>query len=382
MFSRKLVTLLAAAVTALTLTACNNGPNGSEDTADAASDSVQADAKAFTAKFEQIPTEWPGGTTSFDPGSGRAAVLVCGYGAPACVQAGKWAVEALQAMGWEVGPPVDGEFSPKVDANFMDRAAEEGLDGVVVIGPDVNTFAEATKRATDAGVKVVCIWCGSGPDWEGKVVDVTPDWVETGKIGAMRAIANDGANTKAVTFDDPQVASVRLRADGVQEAFKEACPECTLDIINTTGADLSLPGPPQWNAYLSSHPDGTVNEVVAESDGMAMTIGTTNEGIGRSDITIGGFDGDLPNLNAMIEDKLSIDYSVAHGVNFEAWTAADVLGRWKAGEEIPANLDHMPNMLVTKETAAELLKGNPEGSSYPAPAGDWQGEFLTRWGKS
>jgi ABC-type sugar transport system substrate-binding protein len=198
----------------------------------------------------------------------------------------------------------------------------------------------------------------------------------------MRAIATHGANTKAVTFNDPQVASVRLRAQGVEEGFKEGCPQCTVDIINTTGADLSLPGPPQWNAYLASHPDGKITDVIAESDGLALVIAKTNAGIGRGNITVGGFDGDVPNLIAISQGKSSIDFSVAHGVNYEAWTAADVLGRLKAGAEIPTNLDQMPNMLVTKDNAAELLKGNPKGSTYPAPAGDWQSEFLKRWGKS
>jgi ABC-type sugar transport system substrate-binding protein len=392
MFSRKRVALLAAAVTALTLAGCSSSSSGSggangtsnvngTSSANGPTNSVQTKAKAYTAKFEQLPTKWPGSTTSFNPGSGRAAVLICGLGAPACVQAGKWAVQALHAMGWQAST-VDGQFSPKIDSNFMDRAAADHLDGVVVIGPDVNTIAPATQRAVDAGVKVVCVWCVSGPKWAGKVVDVTPNWVETGKIAAMRAIANHGADTKAVTFYDPQVASVRLRAQGVKDGFKEACPQCKLDLINTTGADLSLPGPPQWNAFLASHPNGTLTDVIGESDGLALVIGKTDEGIGRSDITVGGFDGDLPNLTAMTQGKLSIDYSVAHGTNYEAWTAADVLGRWKAGADIPANLDQMPNMLVTKDNAAELIKGNPKGSAYPAPAGDWQSTFLKNWGKS
>jgi hypothetical protein len=83
--------------------------------------SLQATAKAKVAEFMNAPTRWAAGTTTFDPGTGKAAVMGCGSAAAICTQQGAFAVDALHAMGWESGPPVDGQFSPQVEAGFIDR---------------------------------------------------------------------------------------------------------------------------------------------------------------------------------------------------------------------------------------------------------------------
>jgi ABC-type sugar transport system substrate-binding protein len=97
---------------------------------------------------------------------------------------------------------------------------------------------------------------------------------------------------------------------------------------------------------------------------------------------MGGWDGDKPNLIAMVTGKPRIDWSVSHPYDYEAWAAADAIGRLQAGAPLPQGLQEMPLTLVTKANAPELLKGNPLPSTYPAPPGNWQGTFEKLWGKT
>jgi hypothetical protein len=58
------------------------------------------------------------------------------------------------------------------------------------------------------------------------------------------------------------------------------------------------------------------------------------------------------------------------------------MARIKAGKTVWTGSDAMPSTLVTKDNAAALLAGNPAGSTFPAPEGDWQGAFKELWGKA
>jgi ABC-type sugar transport system substrate-binding protein len=286
-------------------------------------------------------------------------------------------------MGWTSGPPQDGQFSVLAQSGFMNRAAQQHLDGVVLVGVDVNTIRAAVDNAVASGVRIVCVVCTSGPQWKGKVVDVTPSWTAAGVLAAWAILAHSGDHTKAAQFYDPEFAAVRLRDAAVTATIKGNCPTCTITTINFPGTDAGKPGPPEWTSYLASHPSGAITDVIGEYDSAALVVSRTDQSQGRA-IPVGGYDGEPPNDKDMLTGKPPIAWSIGHPYDYESWIAADVLGRWKATLPIPTGLDQMPIMLVTKANAAELLKGNPpgSGSSYPAPSGDWQGAFKKLWHKA
>jgi ABC-type sugar transport system substrate-binding protein len=284
-------------------------------------------------------------------------------------------------MGWQSGPPLDGQNSAQVQSAIMERAAQQKLDGIILIGVNVNTIPTATERAAAAGVRIVCVVCNSGPRWKGKVVDVTPDWTQAGVIAAWQTLAHSGDQAKVVQYYDAEFEAVILRAAGVEKTIKANCPTCTINTITVTASEFAQPGPPPWTAYLTAHPAGTITDAIAQADFLALVMSHTDVSDGRGEIAVGGYDGEPPNVKAIATGTPAVSWSVAHPYDYEAWSAADVLGRWKAGAPFPKGLNRMPLMLVTKANAAELLKGNPAPSTYPAPAGDWQGTFLKLWGK-
>src|SRR3954451_17424220 len=110
MTSRRLMATLAAlAAMAVFVTGCKgNSSSGSSgpDTSNAGSgESLMTEAKDKVAGFEAGPDTYPGPGESdaFDPGTGKAGVLVCGNAAPVCAAQGQIAVDALTAMGWDAG---------------------------------------------------------------------------------------------------------------------------------------------------------------------------------------------------------------------------------------------------------------------------------------
>jgi ABC-type sugar transport system substrate-binding protein len=375
---------VALAVALLVLAGCGTSTETIESGSTvAAADSADliAKAKAKVAEFKTPPTTWAAGSEAFDPGAGKAAVMGCGSAAAICSQQAQIAVDALHAMGWTSDPPVDGQFSPQIEAGFIDRAVQDNLDGVILISVNVNTLKASVERAVAAGLRITCVVCVSGPEWKGKVIDIGPDYAQQGEMAAWAIMAVRGGDAKVATFVDQQFVPPQVYGKALGDTLAQNCPTCTFDPINFSGANAAKPGPPEWSGYLASHPVGTVTDVVGEYDALSLSVSKTNANAGRTEIGVGGYNGDEPNLAAMISGDPRIDFTVAYGYTYFSWTAADVLGRWKAGLPIPEGLDQQPNQLVEKDNAAELLKGNPAPSVFPAPAGDWQGDYKKLWGQ-
>jgi hypothetical protein len=113
-----------------------------------------------------------------------------------------------------------------------------------------------------------------------------------------------------------------------------------------------------------------------------MTITKTNVQAGRSELNVGGYDGQADAIAAMVAGNPPYSFSVAEPVVYEDWSAADLLGRIKAGVPLWTGADKMPSTLITKNNAAQYNKGTNDGGTFPAPAGDWQAQYLKLWGEA
>ena len=392
--------LLAAA---LFLSACGGGSSSSSNSAapdsatapdssaaapssaaaaPAAGSSLKETAAAKVAEFAAGPASYPGPTDAFDPGTGKAAVMACGFAAPVCAEQATFAVEALTAMGWDAGQPFDGEFSPLVQAGFIDRAVQDGLDGVVLVSVDVNTIKASVDRAIEAGLIITCTMCVSGPDYAGKVLDVVVDWDIQGQMAAWAILAENGEESKVVSFSDAAFAPPPLRAAGLEKALMENCATCTYELVQFATGSISKPGPPEFNSLMSQKAVGDITNVVAHYDGLGMAIAKTIVQAGREDISIGGYDGSPDAIAALLSDKPPYAFSVAEPYTYAEWAAADLMARTKAGLPLWADFDNLPSTLIVRANAQKYLDGLPAPSTMPAPEGDWQGVFKQIWGKS
>lgn len=395
---RKVVAIIATLVAGAVIAGCGStrssttsatGAGGSgasqgANTSAPPASQLQAKAQAVAASYMKPPKTFPGMSPAYDPGHGKAIVIACGFDVPGCVGPANEAVQGLRAMGWTTGPPEDGQTSVSTESNLVVQAAQEHVDGLILVGVDVNTISDATAQAVKAGVRIVCFPCNSGSKWKGKVVDVTPNWYKAGEISAWEILALEGSHAKTWQVNDAEFSAVQLRAAGTEHVMQTECPECSLTTTEVTASETAQPGPPPWTAYLASHPAGTLTDAIGEYDGIAIPMANTDVSDGRSTIQLGGYDGDRPNLTALATGKpAGIAWTVAFPYYEEGWIAANVLGRWKAGLSLPTNLTNDALVLITKANVAQYIKGNPVGTAavYPAPP-NWEHAFEKTWGRA
>jgi ribose transport system substrate-binding protein len=361
----------------------NSAPAESATGASAAAGvSLQAEAATKVAEFEAGPASYPGPTTAFNPGTGKAGVMACGFVAAVCAEQANFAVQALTAMGWDAGTAFDGAFSPQVYGGFVDRAVQDDLNGIVLISIDVSTIKASIDRAIAAKLPIMCVMCTTGPDYLGKgVTDVTVDWKQQGVMAGWKVLSDNGDQAKVATFADAQFQSSVQRSEGLEATLKDNCPTCTFQMVPFAAADAAKPGPPQLTSLLASNPEGTITNVVGHYDGVGIPMAKTVVQTGRNEIKVGGYDGQADALAALVSQDPPYDFTVAEPYTYAGWAAADLLGRTKAGVPLWADANLLPSTLITAKNAQKFLDGNPPPSTQPAPSGDWQGQFKTFWGK-
>ena len=384
-------TVLAAAVAAATmvLAGCSSsssssgGSSTSSVSASAAaaggSSSIQTEAKAKVAQYENLSVTYPGPTTPVNPGTGKAQVLSCGNTAPVCEQQSAYAVAALKAMGWSVPPATDGQTSPQVESAFMYRAIQQKDNAVILVAVNVNTIAASVQAAAAAGMTIMCTQCLSGPQWAGKVYDVTADFHAQGEIEAWKVIADKGDHAKVFGTTDPQFSSAVAKADGLKDGITADCPTCTITIMPFPSGTAAEPGPPEFTAFLASHPPGTVDYYVPHFDGLSVPIATTMQNAGRTDFLIGGTDGSTAGLNKLATADPPMAFDVVEAFTYEEWCAADLIARIKAKAPLWSGYSTMPSTLLDSTNIKHFLAMFPDES--PAPAG-YQAKFEKLWGKS
>jgi ABC-type sugar transport system substrate-binding protein len=343
----------------------------------------------MVAKYEKGTGPYPFPTKSFNPGTGKAAVMACGFAAAVCATQAKLAVKAFQAMGWTSSPAVDGQFSPQVQAGFLDRAVQQHLDAVIMVSVDVSTIKSSFDRAVKAGLLIGCSMCNSAPgakavtkttapDLYGKVFDTVVDWTLQGQLEGWQILARQGDNAKVVSFSDKAFTPPPQRRDGLTQLIAKECPKCPpVEAKEFATADIAKPGPPEFTALLSTKPSGTITDVVAHYDGLGTAMAKTAKARGRTDATVSGYDGSEDGITALSTGNPPYGASVAEPYTFAEWAAVDLIGRAHAKQPLWDGYTNLPSTLITKDNASQFL--NPWHD--PTPPGDWQGKFKALWGK-
>jgi ribose transport system substrate-binding protein len=392
MIARKLVASFAVlAATVLILVGCSSSgqsSGGSGSTAvstssgsASASSGLQAEAEAKVTAYESATHTYPGPTTPFNPGTGTTGVMGCGFDSTICAEMSYAAVNAVHAMGWKTAPAFDGQNSPAVESGWIDQAVQDKLNGIILVSVDPHTILSAIKTAIAAHMPIMCTNCASGALNGHGVTDVATDYTSQGVIAAWKIMAENGGKAKVFSFYDNAFLSAVDRSVGLKETIEANCKTCTVDLQAFPSSDYGEPGPPEWTAILSTHPAGSFTNAMGHYDGLSITMAKTDMQSGRTDIKISGYDGESDALAAIASGSPPYDFTVAEPAVYEQWAAADLLGRIKAGVPLWSGASDMPSELVTKANAAVLLKGNPAGSPFPAPVGNWEANFEKLWGK-
>jgi ABC-type sugar transport system substrate-binding protein len=350
-----------------------SGGTGSSSSGEGSSQAV-TQAKAKVAEFESGTAEFPAPTEPFNPGKAKAMSIACGFQSPVCTRISQEAVTALKAMGWTPSAPQDGKFSPQTQAGLVEQAVQGGYKGIIMYGIDVNGIKAAVERAAAAGVAIACIVCSSGAMRGKTVIDTTPSFEVQGEMMGWYLIARSGGKAKVVSFADKAFPQTGQRTTGVEKVISANCPDCKFEAKQQSVGETAKPGPPTFTALLAQKPPGTITDVVALYDGIALPMATTLKSGGRSDLLIQSYDADKPVISALGDGSLPIGATVATAATYAAWAAADEVGRKIAGKPLWDATD-LPSLLITKNNAAKY-----KGGEFFQPQGDWQGAFKKLWG--
>lgn len=349
-------------------------------TATADAGSLQEQAKQKVAEFTAAPTDFPGPTEAFDPGSGKAVVVACGFAAPVCVDQAKDAVEALKAMGWSAPSPLDGKQSPQTQGALLARATQDKVDAVIFVGNDLTGLAGQVDRAAKAGVVIACTLCANDqlysqhPDWEGKVFDVTIQWQRQGEMNGWAALARHGTDTKVFAAVDKNYYSNVLRQGGVQKVLEQNCPECKFEILNVSSDSVTKPGPPEFLSLLSTHPAGAITDMIGQYDAWGVKAAQTAKQQGRDDLSVAGYDASADGIAAIERGDTPFTNSVGEAFTYSEWAAADLIGRAKAGKPFWDGYGDLPVVLVDKSNVETYKNGKG-----PVPPGDWKTDRFKKY---
>ncbi len=352
---------------------------GSSDTdANVAVDTAQGDdyvaaAQSVVQAALSADKDYPAPPGAFEPGEKSATVIAQGFAIPVIQAMAQEAVAAYKAMGWEVGPALDGELNPATFGGQVDQAVQQGVDAITLVSAPLTPIKPAIQRALDAGIAVTCVNCDIGEEMGALgVEDASVDFQEQGRILASAIIARTNGKANVVITEEPAQQTVVDRVIGLEEAFAD-CSGCTVQKITIPAADSVQPGPPAWTSFLATNPAGSgLTDAVAYYDGLSLTMATTLKQQGRDDVLVSGFDADETPVAGLATGDLQMAADLAIPYEYQVWSAVDLAARISADAEL-WDASKMPSTLLDVSNAGDY-------KPYVGPADDWKSMFRTSWG--
>ena len=340
-----------------------------------------ADAKALEEKFSKLTgVKYPQPTEPVEPGKRKLAIISCGNAASACLNGGKAAKEAAEAIGWESTDVLDGKLTPSVVSGQINDAVERGYDAILIFSFDVGAVKAAVDKAVAKDVKIACVVC-VGNDPESGVWDVGTNGTVDGEAIGAHIAANADPDAKALVYDDPAYPAVKRRIAGVKEVIGKYRSDIEIEAHDVATADLAKPGPPFFTAALSSNPKGSLDWVVAPYGTIAQPMLKTLVDQGRTEIKVASFDGITANTDQLAKADSPYVADTAAAFSYFSWAAVDVLARVLAEQDVWDGHNEMPIALLTKDNIADAALDKESGFFEPTDF-DYKAMLKKLWGVS
>lgn len=380
------------AVSALVLTGCTAAVESSATTASGAAEpsssaALGSAATAAKAVVDQVtapvgPFTAPGpALTGVDAVKGKTVYYV-----PATLQVPMFGTirDALSDAFGQVGVTVqtcDGKANPADIANCLGQAVN-GQAAAVIAGSIPNELATtAFKSVTDAGIPLVYMQTApAGPGDPTKVGYLTENNIEMSAWNSNWVIADSDAKANVLVIKVTDTPATIMWTDlGALAAYEQACPECTVTIIETNTGQLDKLPSLVSSALIK---DPAIGYVHVAFD---VTVQPTIQGIqsaNRNDVKIVTKDGTLP-----VMQSLKAGQVVATDVGFNqealAWYGADQALRMMTGQPSNQNVNFPYRRMFTRDIVGDL-----DISQAGEQSGDWYGDatfvegFINNWGLS
>lgn len=289
------------AVAALLLSACGQEAGGSAGSEGGGDASGLADAQANVESALQAPTAISQTEPLATAPPAEGSIIFLANAVPATSVIGDGVEEAAEVVGWDYDEVTYDTANPATLQSALMSALSKDPTAVVVTGVSPDQYGQTAVDAyEEAGVPIVAagvcpvepkgpIVAGpSGCDQETQVGKLLADWIAVDSNGTAQVLH---ANVTAYP-------SYLAMADGLEEELAASCPDCSLDTIELTAAQVSEGQviPTTVNA-LRANP--TIKYLVFDNAAFASGLDAALAAAGLTDITVVGRQADQAAITAL-----------------------------------------------------------------------------------
>jgi ribose transport system substrate-binding protein len=369
------------AVAAMLLAGC--GDDSSDDKSSDAGDGgssgagevTNQEAKDLVDALLAGDVEFPAPTEAVDPGEHHIAIIASGLASPGPTILSQNAEEAVEAIGWTADPPADGKFTPTTQAQLIQQAVLDEVDGIILVSITPAAVDAAVTAASDAGIPMVCALCG--PELPEGMVGVGNDALAAGDAQAAYAAAVAEPGDTVVVYQNGEFKQSTQQMEQAAKKVEELCPDCTVETPDLTLAEAATPNAPIFTSLLNEYPEGEVSSVLMPFDTPASVLANAAQALGRSDFNVVGLGALSPFVDMVGAGQPAVAKAdVLISTPLYGWASVDQLARLLAGGDT-WEADAMPVGLVDQSTYGDYEAGN----LFIMPDSDWQGAYTELWGK-
>jgi ABC-type sugar transport system substrate-binding protein len=366
------------AAMALLLTAC--GGNADDDkTGSNSSGGDQAITNQEAA--DQVKdllagnVDFPAPTEPVDPGTHHIAIITAGLASPGPSILAQNAADAVKVIGWTADPAGDGKFTPTTQAQLIQQAVIDKVDGIILIAITPAAVDAAVKAAAGANIPIVCALCGPGlPDG---MVGVGNDPIAAGDAQAAYAASVAKPGDTVIVYQNTEFIQSKQQMAEAATKVKELCPDCKVESPSLLLAESATPNAPIFTSLLNAYPAGKVSSVLLPFDTPASVLANAAQAMGRTDFNVVGLGALAPFIGMVgAGQPVVAKADVLLSTPLYGWASVDELARILAGADTWA-ADEMPVGLVDKSTYGSYDPKNP----FVLPKDDWKAAYTKLWGK-
>lgn len=373
---------VAVAAVALLLAACggkdDEGSSGSASDPGATGSSAAQVNEEAAAQVEQLlagEADYPMPTEPVEPGQHEVAVITSGLGSPGPDVLADNAMEAIDAIGWTAANPSDGKFTPTTQAQLIEKAVLEKVDGIILVSITPDAVAAAVKAADNAGIPIVCALCG--PDLPEGMVGVGNDALAAGQAQAAYAASKAEPGDTVIVYQNTEFKQSEQQMAEAAETVRELCPDCKVETPSLLLAEAATANAPIFTELLNKYPAGSLGSVLMPFDTPASVLANSAAALGRDDFNVIGLGALSPFVDMVGAGQPAVAKAdVLISTPLYGWASVDELARMLAGQDT-WEADKMPVGLIDKDTYGNYEKGN----IFVLPDFDYEAKFQELWGK-
>jgi ribose transport system substrate-binding protein len=256
----------------------------------------------------------------------------------------------------------DAQANPAKAATVVEEAINQDADLILGFVLPTSVMEASYKAAQDAGIPVIQLFAAD-PDVDetasGVLANVSFCYSCGMALVGDYAIMESGADVRAAVWESTDVGTSKYSVEGLESEFDELCPDtCNIENLYNAEAPVWAQRVPGQASAAVANP--AINWLLPVFDGHITWLQPALEASGRTDVSMSGFNGELPSMQRMEADE-SIRALVHSPVVWGSWAAADQALRVLSGEE-PVD-QNVPLRIFDRENMPDLS----------TPESDWMG---------